>query len=56
MASGTRAYPIRRGIPVQVDAIGTIISLTAVGSVLLTTVMSRRQRPVRVEAAAANEE
>lgn len=45
----------QRGIPVQVNVIGTIIFLTAVGFVLLTTVMSRRQRPDPVEAAATEE-
>jgi spermidine/putrescine transport system permease protein len=46
----------QRGIPVQVNVIGTIIFVTAVGFVLLTTVLSRRQRPDPVEAAAAAEE
>ncbi len=45
----------QRGIPVQVNVIGTIIFLTAVGFVLLTTVLSRRQRPDPVEAAALEE-
>ncbi len=45
----------QRGIPVQVNVIGTIIFLTAVGFVLLTTVLSRRQRVDPVEAAAAEE-
>ncbi|MFN8519739.1 MAG: ABC transporter permease [Chloroflexota bacterium] len=46
----------QRGIPVQVNVIGTIIFVSAVGFVLLTTVLSRRQRPDPVEAAAAAEE
>jgi spermidine/putrescine transport system permease protein len=46
----------QRGIPVQVNVIGTIIFVTAVGFVLLTTVLSRRQRPDPVEAAAIAEE
>jgi spermidine/putrescine transport system permease protein len=41
----------QRGIPVQVNVIGTIIFLTAVGFVLLTTLLSGRQRPDPVEAA-----
>jgi spermidine/putrescine transport system permease protein len=45
----------QRGIPVQVNVIGTIIFVTAVGFVLLTTLLSRRQRPDPVEAAAAQE-
>ncbi len=42
----------QRGIPVQVNVIGTVIFLTAVGFVLLTTVLSRRQRTDPVDAAA----
>jgi len=42
----------QRGIPVQVNVIGTVIFLTAVGFVLLTTVMSRRQRTDPVDASA----
>ncbi len=42
----------KRGIPVQVNVIGTIIFLTAVAFVLFTTVMSRRQRTDPVDAAA----
>jgi spermidine/putrescine transport system permease protein len=34
----------QRGIPVQVNVIGTIIFLTAVGFVLLSTLLQRRQR------------
>jgi spermidine/putrescine transport system permease protein len=34
----------RIGVPVQVNVIGTIIFLVAVGSVLLTTIRSRRQQ------------
>jgi spermidine/putrescine transport system permease protein len=41
----------QRGIPVQVNVIGTIIFVSAVGFVLLTTILSRRQRPDPVEAA-----
>lgn len=60
-AGATPTFPLyiygsqQRGIPVQVNVIGTIIFLTAVGFVLLTTVMSRRQRPDPVEAAATEE-
>ena len=60
-AGATPTFPLyiygsqQRGIPVQVNVIGTIIFLTAVGFVLLTTVMSRRQRPDPVEAAASEE-
>jgi spermidine/putrescine transport system permease protein len=42
----------QRGIPVQVNVIGTMIFLTAVGFVLFTTVLSRRQRTDPVDAAA----
>jgi spermidine/putrescine transport system permease protein len=61
-AGSTPTFPLyiygsqQRGIPVQVNVIGTIIFLTAVGFVLLTTVLSRRQRPDPVEAAALAEE
>jgi spermidine/putrescine transport system permease protein len=61
-AGATPTFPLyiygsqQRGIPVQVNVIGTIIFLTAVGFVLLTTVLSRRQRPDPVEAAALVEE
>ncbi len=61
-AGATPTFPLyiygsqQRGIPVQVNVIGTIIFLTAVGFVLLTTVLSRRQRPDPVEAAAIAEE
>jgi spermidine/putrescine transport system permease protein len=41
----------QRGIPVQVNVIGSIIFLTAVGFVLFVTVMSRRQRTDPVDAA-----
>ena len=34
--------PQQRGIPVQVNVIGTIIFVTAVGFVLLTTLWRRR--------------
>ena len=34
----------RIGVPVQVNVIGTIIFLVAVGSVLVTTISSRRKR------------
>ncbi len=60
-AGQTTTFPLyiygaqQRGIPVQVNVIGTIIFLTAVGFVLLTTVMSRRQRPDPVESAASEE-
>ncbi len=46
----------QRGIPVQVNVIGTIIFLTAVGFVLLSTVLGRRQRPDPVEAASTASE
>jgi spermidine/putrescine transport system permease protein len=55
-AGQTPTFPLfiygsqQRGIPVQVNVIGTIIFLTAVGFVLLTTLLSRRQRPDPVEA------
>lgn len=58
----TTTFPIyiygsqQRGMPVQVNVIGTIIFVTAVGFVLLTTLLSRRQRPDPVEAAPAAEE
>jgi spermidine/putrescine transport system permease protein len=61
-AGATPTFPLyiygsqQRGIPVQVNVIGTIIFLTAVGFVLLTTVLSRRQRPDPVEAAGVAEE
>ncbi len=42
----------QRGIPVQVNVIGTVIFLTAVGFVVFTTVMSRRQQTDPVDAAA----
>lgn len=35
---------VRVGVPVQVNVIGTIIFLTAVGAVLLSTVLQRRDR------------
>jgi spermidine/putrescine transport system permease protein len=41
----------QRGIPVQVNVIGTIIFLTAVAFVVFTTVMSRRQQTDPVDAA-----
>jgi spermidine/putrescine transport system permease protein len=56
-AGQTPTFPLfiygsqQRGIPVQVNVIGTIIFMTAVIFVLLTTVLSRRQRPDPVEAA-----
>jgi ABC-type spermidine/putrescine transport system permease subunit II len=34
----------RIGIPVQVNVIGTIIFLVAVGAVVLTTISGRRRR------------
>jgi spermidine/putrescine transport system permease protein len=46
----------QRGIPVQVNVIGTIIFVTAVGFVLLSTVLGRRQRPDPVEAASTASE
>jgi len=58
----TTTFPIyiygsqQRGMPVQVNVIGTIIFVTAVGFVLLTTALSRRQRPDPVEAATVAEE
>ena len=57
-AGQTATFPLyifgaqQRGIPVQVNVIGTIIFLTAVGFVVFTTVMSRRQRTDPVDAAA----
>jgi spermidine/putrescine transport system permease protein len=56
-AGQTTTFPLyifgawQRGIPVQVNVIGTIIFLTAVSFVLLTTVLSRRQRTDPVDAA-----
>jgi spermidine/putrescine transport system permease protein len=61
-AGPTTTFPLyiygsqQRGIPVQVNVIGTIIFVSAVGFVLLTTALSRRQRPDPVEAAAIAEE
>jgi spermidine/putrescine transport system permease protein len=55
----TETFPLfiygaqQRGIPVQVNVIGTIIFVTAVGFVVLTTLLSGRQRPDPVEAAEA---
>ena len=52
----TETFPLyisgahQRGIPVQVNVIGTIIFLTAVGFVLLSTVLQRRQRGIPVDA------
>ena len=42
----------QRGIPVQVNVVGTIIFVTAVGFVLFTTLLGRRERldPVNAEA------
>ena len=60
-AGPTTTFPLyiygaqQRGIPVQVNVIGTIIFVTAVGFVLLTTVLSRRQRTDPVEAATIGE-
>ena len=57
-AGQTSTFPLyiygaqQRGIPVQVNVIGTIIFLTAVGFVVFTTVLSRRQRTDPVDAAA----
>ena len=56
-AGQTTTFPLyiygsqQRGIPVQVNVIGTIIFLTAVGFVVFTTVMSRRQQTDPVDAA-----
>jgi spermidine/putrescine transport system permease protein len=56
-AGQTTTFPLyifgawQRGIPVQVNVIGTIIFLTAVGFVLFTTVLSRRQRTDPADAA-----
>ncbi len=56
-AGQTTTFPLyiygsqQRGIPVQVNVIGTIIFLTAVGFVVFTTVMSRRQRTDPADAA-----
>jgi spermidine/putrescine transport system permease protein len=58
----TETFPLfiygaqKTGIPVEVNVIGTIIFLTAVGFVLLSTVMGRRQRPDPVEAATTTQE
>ena len=41
----------QRGIPVQVNVIGTIIFVTAVGFVVLITMLGRRQRPDPIDAA-----
>ncbi len=41
----------QRGIPVQVNVVGTIIFLVAVGMVVLSTILQKRQRPDPVEAA-----
>ncbi len=41
----------QRGIPVQVNVVGTIIFLVAVGMVVLSTLLQKRQRPDPVEAA-----
>jgi spermidine/putrescine transport system permease protein len=52
----TETFPLyiygaqQRGIPVQVNVIGTIIFITAVGFVLLTTLLQRRQRSDPVDA------
>jgi spermidine/putrescine transport system permease protein len=49
-AGKTQTFPMfiyaksRIGIPVQVNVIGTVIFLTAVGAVLLTTLLQRRDR------------
>ena len=56
-AGQTTTFPLyifgaqQRGIPVQVNVIGTIIFLTAVAFVVFTTVMSRRQRTDPVDSA-----
>ena len=42
----------QRGIPVQVNVIGTIIFVLAVGLVVVSTLLQRRQRPDPVDAAA----
>ena len=55
-AGPTTTFPLfiygsqQRGIPVQVNVIGTIIFVTAVGFVLLSTIMGRRQRADPVNA------
>jgi spermidine/putrescine transport system permease protein len=55
-AGSTPTFPLfiygsqQRGIPVQVNVIGTIIFISAVGFVLLTTLLARRQRLDPVEA------
>ncbi len=41
----------QRGIPVQVNVVGTIIFLVAVGMVVLSTILQKRQRPDPVDAA-----
>ncbi len=41
----------QRGIPVQVNVIGTIIFVLAVGLVVVSTLLQRRQRPDPVDAA-----
>ena len=56
-AGQTTTFPLyiygaqQRGIPVQVNVIGTIIFLTAVAFVVFITVMSRRQHTDPVDAA-----
>jgi spermidine/putrescine transport system permease protein len=56
-AGQTPTFPLfiygsqQRGIPVQVNVIGTIIFALAVGFVVLSTLLSRRQKLDPVEAA-----
>jgi spermidine/putrescine transport system permease protein len=45
----------QRGVPVQVNVIGTIIFLSAVGLVAFSTLLSRRQRPDPVDSATPEE-
>jgi spermidine/putrescine transport system permease protein len=60
-AGQTSTFPLfiygsqQRGIPVQVNVIGTIIFLSAVGLVALSTVLSRQQRPDPVDATGPEE-
>jgi spermidine/putrescine transport system permease protein len=60
-AGQTSTFPLfiygsqQRGIPVQVNVIGTIIFVSAVGLVALSTILSRQQRPDPVDASAPEE-
>ncbi len=60
-AGQTSTFPLfiygsqQRGIPVQVNVIGTIIFVSAVGLVALSTILSRRQRPDPIDATSPEE-